>query len=271
MDEEILTAGLSNYDKQFIASIDSDPTLKISEKDMLLFNRYLQTRNKYVLTELVNALMPVALKMASKYNRGVVADGHFKALVLQNIGYAIQSYDSSKGASLGTHVGTCMQRLMREMTKSQNMVNMGEQHTYNLPKIQNAAEQLREQLGRDPSHDEIANHYNQTLKDMGKFEPKKAWTGTEVGKLLNKDYSDHYESNNAVATAINVFDQSGMELKYVEENLTPDELKLFNLIKAEHKGDYVASMIGVDTNGLNYRKKKLIEKIKGLRQELGKF
>ena len=269
MTEEIRMYGISDHDKQFLNDIDADPTLKLSDKDMLLYNKYLQSRNKYILTELVNSLLPVALKMAAKYQKGTVSDGMFKSMVFQNISYAISSYDPSKGASLSTHVGTCMQRLMRSTSKFANMVNMGEMQTYDFPKLKNAAEQLSSQLGRDPTHQEVADHYNQTLKDLGKFEPSKAWTGEAVEKLFSKDYKDHYESNNPLTTTNNSFDQSNILLNYIEKNLTPDELRLYKLLQAGHSGQEISSELGLDTNGLNYRKKNLVKKIDSLKGKLG--
>lgn len=271
--EDLHLAGFSTDDQEFLREIDADPTMNVGDKDMLLFNKYLQTRNKYVLTELINALMPLALRMASKYKRGgVVSDGHFKVMVLKNIGMALQNYDPSQGAKLSTYVANCMIRLMRDMTKSMNMVNMGEQQTYDLPKLRTAADQLRDNLDRDPTHAEIANHYNRTLKDQGKFVAGKAWDADRVKQLFDRDYRDHYESNNALTTANNTFDQSDMVLNYIREHLTPEERTLFEDLNKELSGNEITAKMGdINVNRLNYVKKKLVEKVDRLRREMGQI
>jgi DNA-directed RNA polymerase specialized sigma subunit len=68
---------------------------------------------------------------------------------------ALQSYDPGMGTSLRSHVTNNLRKSHRFNTQQQNLAYIPEQKTMHIGAIDAAADHLREQLGRDPSFDEI--------------------------------------------------------------------------------------------------------------------
>jgi DNA-directed RNA polymerase specialized sigma subunit len=73
---------------------------------------------------------------------------------------AFQTYDPSK-AALNTHVTNRLKKGIRFVQMHQNMARIPEEKTGLIRPIQLSMEELKEDLGRDPFHHEIAEHLNQ--------------------------------------------------------------------------------------------------------------
>ena len=276
--EPILT-GAENAEVQ---QMEREFELTMGDKDMVLYNRYKQTYDPRDLANLVNALMPLAMKMANKYKRGTISNAGFNLLIMKHLGTAINKYDPSRGAKISTYAANYMLKLLRDMGKASNMVYMGEDETTAYPRVQMAIGQLQSVLGRDPTHHEIAHRYNENQgfiasKRKNEF---KAMTHNDVQRLLSRDFRDHFESNNALTTVNNQFDNSDRILKYIRDNLTDNERLVFD---AKNRGESVEEIVTKlpdlpgDTaeqkrNAYNYRyNKPLWDKVTRLRTEIGEI
>jgi DNA-directed RNA polymerase specialized sigma subunit len=79
---------------------------------------------------------------------------------------ALQSYDPNKGAALGTWVSTNLQKAQRWVTTHQNTARIPENRVYKIGMFETARNQLDDQLGRDPTHQELADHLGWTEREV---------------------------------------------------------------------------------------------------------
>ena len=89
---------------------------------------------------------------------GVLPDVVIKKHAEQYALDAFKSYDPSKGASLHTHMFNHLSRLSRLNYENQNVVKIPEHQILQISHYNDSVSHLTDQLGRDPSHEEIADH-----------------------------------------------------------------------------------------------------------------
>ncbi len=88
---------------------------------------------------------------------------------------ALKSYDPSKG-SLGTYVYRYLDKGRRWITENQNVGRIPENRVYKIKKYQDMVEELKENLGRHPSQEELS-------KELG-------WSVAEVDRMDSELRSD---------------------------------------------------------------------------------
>lgn len=76
---------------------------------------------------------------------------------------ALESYDPSRGAAPTTWVQSNLRRAQRFNVEQQNVARITEGDTSHIGRIRRATDQLSEQFGRVPTHDELALHLNQGM------------------------------------------------------------------------------------------------------------
>ncbi len=119
-----------------------------------------------------------------------VNEAAFKAeLKLQAI-KAFESYDPSKGAGVRTHLDYALRKAMRFNTQQQNNAYIPEEKAKYIGPIDSAFDALKEDLGRDPTHNEVAEAVNANLR--GK---KKPITAQKVMQIQNSRIRDVIASN----------------------------------------------------------------------------
>lgn len=69
---------------------------------------------------------------------------------------AFESYDPNRGASLSTHVNNYLKKTIRFNTRTQNLAYIPEEKAQYIGAIDSAKDKLYEELGRQPTHSEIA-------------------------------------------------------------------------------------------------------------------
>lgn len=69
---------------------------------------------------------------------------------------AFNSWDPNKGAALETHLHNSTRPLHRYVAKRQNVARIPEESTYLIGKTDRATAELRDELGRDPTEQEVA-------------------------------------------------------------------------------------------------------------------
>lgn len=87
-----------------------------------------------------------------------VPQAAFKLELQNHLINAFRTYDPDKGAALNTHVEIRLQKAKRYNVKNQNMAYIPEGQVKEIGKIQQAHDHLSQELGRDPTHEEIADY-----------------------------------------------------------------------------------------------------------------
>lgn len=222
-------------------------------KDMELYNKWKETGSKSHMTALVNQLSPLIHKEVSRVAgtlpiAALNAEGKIWTI------NAIKTYDPSKGFALSTHVGSYLRKVRRMNYKYQHTVRLPEDMKLDYPKWNMAEAQLKDELNTDPTEKQVAERLG--------------WSAGKVIKFRNRVFSDTLESGNERATEVNEFSDSGLLLKHILSQLTPDEKFILENKKNISATD-MARKLGVDNNRLNYLQKKLRMKLEKLKLETG--
>ena len=113
------------------------------------------------------ALKPLIDRFEPNFKRGVrqwkapnVNEVAFKGNMMQHAIHAIQSYDPTRGTTLDTHVNNAIRKSQRFNNQMQNLAYIPEGKSKYIGPINAAADHLRDEFGRDPTHDEIAKQVN---------------------------------------------------------------------------------------------------------------
>jgi DNA-directed RNA polymerase specialized sigma subunit len=117
---------------------------------------------------------------------------------------SLRTYNPNKGAALGTWVTTNLRKAQRWVTTYQNPARIQEKRVYQVGAFQTAKSQLDDQLGREPTSFELANH-------LGWAEPEVSRMQSELRRALPS---------------------SGFETGYDPTKIMPSrELEVFNLVR----------------------------------------
>lgn len=100
-------------------------------------------------------------------------DGILPSSVLQAYGkhYALnafKSYDPNKGAGINTHLYNHISQLSRQVYANQNSIRIPEHQIQMIGKVNSAKDLLTDELGRDPTTDEIADHLHLPKQHIAK-------------------------------------------------------------------------------------------------------
>lgn len=118
------------------------------------------------LVPLLKSFAPVIAQAVRTYRAPTVQPAAFHAAATKQAIEAFESYDPNRGAALATHVIGRMKKLQRENNKLQNKAYIPEGKASQIGKIQRAQSTLREDLERDPTAQEIAQHMGRPVKQI---------------------------------------------------------------------------------------------------------
>lgn len=103
-----------------------------------------------------------------------------KLLALQ----AFKSYDPNKGA-MKSHLLSQLRRLQRDAAQGNQIISMPERVSMDRMHLMESEKSLRDQLGRDPSDLEVADHTGLSLKRLGYI--RNATSGINTGSIMDAD------------------------------------------------------------------------------------
>src|SRR5579862_7528263 len=93
-----------------------------------------------------------------------VPESAFKLVLQDHFIGALRSYDPSRGAALNTHVENRLHKAKRYNARNQNLAYLPEGQISQISPINKAHDELRSELGRDPTNAEIGEHLGLTEK-----------------------------------------------------------------------------------------------------------
>ena len=118
------------------------------------------------LQPLLNSLSPVITAQVNKHRAPRIYKPAIEAEARSLAVKALRSYDPSRGAQVSTHVTTNLRSLNRYVKKHQNFTRIVEAQANRIGDYQRAIDTLKEDLGRDPTQQEIADHMKISLKKV---------------------------------------------------------------------------------------------------------
>lgn len=225
----------------------------LKNKDQEAYEKWKASGSKKDLGILMNQLGPIIYSEVSRAS-GSLPTAALSAEAKKWAFKAIQTYDSSKGTAISTHVMNYLPKIRRMNYKFQNAVRLPENMQLKFHEFNHAQAMLTDELNRDPTDEELA-------KKLG-------WSKPQTVKFKNSLYSDLIESNSERASEFTQFNTQAILMEHVMSQLDYKEKFILDNTKLMSSTE-LASKLGVNLNRLNYLKAKLIEKIRTIQLESG--
>lgn len=145
---------------EFSEELDKEAAESRSQKDLQLWQTWNQNGKKPDDLEPLMKQIDPLIRRASNIYAGKVnipKSAVHAEFQLQAID-AFNTYNPKRGASLGTHVTWQLKKGRRFISTYQNIGRIPETRIHGITTFQNAQDELKDQLGRDPSAHELADH-----------------------------------------------------------------------------------------------------------------
>lgn len=235
------------------AKAPATPGAEARTRDLELWHQWKQTGSKRDLGSLIDQLSPLVYHEVQRAS-GSLPVSALAAEAKKWTVKAVQTYDPSKGATLSTHVMNYLPKVRRMNYKFQNAVRLPENMQLKFHEYNKALTDLTEELNREPNPEELS-------KRLG-------WSKPHVVKFGNSLYADMIESQSERAAEYAQFNENSILLGYLRQQLSEDELfMLDNADKLSVKE--MCDHLKVNLNRYNYLRRKLIDKIHKIKQEIG--
>jgi len=219
--------------------------------------RWKQTQDPAHLEPLIKAYEPLVAQKVRQWKAPAVQEDAFRAELQKHMIKAFQTFDPSRGAQLPTHVENNLRKALRYNNKFQNVAYIPEGQTKHIGAIQRAQNSLTEELGRDPTHDELADHLGMPLKQV-----------TKILTNMRKDVPASVFETDPTEVAMHR-DQEVLDL--LPYNLTTDEKKVFNHIFGREgapqisETNHIATALGKSPSQISRLRTSILSKYKQYR------
>ena len=120
------------------------------------------------LTALLNQVNPLIQSQVSKW-AGTLARPLLEAEGKRLAVLAFQSYDPNRGVALGTHVVNYLMKLSRLSYSNQNVARLPENKVLKFHTYRTGQAMLVDQLGREPTVDELSDHLGWSIPHLTAF------------------------------------------------------------------------------------------------------
>jgi len=137
---------------------------RTNELEML--EKWKKSQDPQHLQPLLQAYNPVIHQKIKQWKAPSIPESAFKAELQGHLIKALETYDPNRGAQLSTHVENRLRKAMRYNANYQNVARIPEGQIKNITPVKNAQNELQEQFGRPPTHDEIADHIGMPVRHV---------------------------------------------------------------------------------------------------------
>ena len=236
---------------------------KINE--ISIFEKWKKTQDKKHFQELYNSMKPLIHKAAEKaaYGSNIPESAH-RLYAAQAFLDSLKTYNPNSGAALQTHIfGSVHNKVKRLNYEYQNLGKLPEDRAMMVGRFQNEFENMKNDLGREPSAAEMADHMSLPIKQIANLQ-----------KEIRKDLAM------ADGTEERSFEEGSKEdemATYIYYELNPEEKVVYEyimgmygrprMVKGNNVIDYpgIASRMGVSEskvrtihNGIRTKYKKAV-------------
>jgi len=170
--------------------------------------------NDELKAKLLDALNPIIFKEINRWSRGIGAELVYpkaRHLALQ----AAKTYDPKSGTALTTHVVNQLKPLSRIAYSYQDVVRVPEYKLLRLMHFNNSMKELKDQLGREPTINEVADY----LK-ISRSSALRLWGESRRGEIIEDTEMPMYDSITADPNKVFYID-------FLYQSLNPRQQKIF--------------------------------------------
>ena len=118
------------------------------------------------LQPLLKLYEPLIAQKTRAWKAPMVPESAFKAELQTHLIRAFQNYDPTRGAAINTHVEKRLKKAMRYNNRFANLAYVPEGVSAQIGKLQKARDALTEDLGRDPTTEELSKHMGIPIKRL---------------------------------------------------------------------------------------------------------
>jgi len=224
------------------------------QQDLDLWKEWRKTRSPAVLQQLLEGLKPLLNREISKWDSTVpraALESKARLLAVD----ALENYDPNRGAAVGTHVASRIRKISRSVYPYQNVARLPENQQLLYNTFQVAQNKLIDDLGRDPTHEELADALSWTPKKVGDFQ--NAFGRRELVESEGALMGDDGEPDSVV--------------DFYYHGLSPEDKLLFEDVTGYGKGIRLTNAglrrkYKLSQGQLSYRKRKFIDQLKNIQR-----
>lgn len=225
-----------------------------SKKELQMWREWDESgRDPEKLDPLMNSLKPIRNKHVNRYASANVHRPAMEARADQLMIKSLESYDPTR-AQLNTHMEGNLRSLDRYTKKRQNFSRVTESRLSIVGDYNRAKAELRDDLNREPTSVEIADHLKISRKQVEKLELE--LKSDQIGSMV-PETQDAFVSDDAL-------DKEVADLLYT--TLTPEEQLVWEYMTGTggkpqiNKGSDIAKRLGWSNAKVSQRKKSIEQK-----------
>lgn len=131
--------------------------MTMKSKDLELWEQWNRTRSSADMQALLNHLQPLINQQVTRWG-GTLSRPMLETKAKVLAAEAIKTYQPNRGAALATHVTNRLQKLSRTVYTHTQAARLPEHKAVGMATFSVANDQLQNDLGREPTHVELADH-----------------------------------------------------------------------------------------------------------------
>lgn len=224
----------------------------VKSKDLELWSAWKRTQNPNDLQALLNQMEPIIAREVNRWSNSMsrsLLESEGKRLAVE----AFRTYDPKAGTALSTYVASRLPKLSRLVYANMNAARMSETqamlfHTYNT-----GTNELRDTLGREPTHDELADHLGWSPKKLTAFK-------VQSRRKEFVESEEHPEDDSAEDHLVD----------FIYHDLTPQQKKIFEYSTGyggtkQKNGKEIMDELKLTQGQLSYQKSLIVQAVERAR------
>jgi DNA-directed RNA polymerase specialized sigma subunit len=180
------------------------------------------------LDPLLDAYQPLVAMKMREWRAPAIPPAAFQAELHGQLIRAFDTYNPSRGTALATHVHHRIQKAKRYMNQYQNIGYIPENKSRHIGELLRAQSMLNEDLGRDPTPQELSDHLGMSVKRV-----------TQVQQSMRRDVPSSALESDPTTMANNP--RMAEVLDLLPHSLSPDERQVFDHIYGRNGKQQITS------------------------------
>ena len=196
----------------------------VGEEFEPLYQQWKTTRTPEMNTKMLSTVQPVidtALMSYAGKNTSPTLKSRARLMALK----ALDTYDPQKG-NVRTHLLSQMQSLRRMTAKEQNIISLPEQVGLDYQRLNESENELRDQLGRDPTDNELSDH---TLLSSRRIRKIRAFSQPVAEGSTAQESGDEANDGNVASTIPGANRSTDAWLNFVYDDLGPIDKMIMDM------------------------------------------
>lgn len=227
--------------------------MNTKEQEMQMWRDWKDSSDPEVFEALMTSMDPLVQKRVNQFQGAPMPRSAIEAEARKQVKKALETYDPTRGAALGTHASNYLQKVYRYVSTYQNVGRMPESRTIKINTYSKTKDWLAQIKGREPTPIEMADELGWSVREVGRME-----------RELRKDLG--LETSFGEVSFLE-FDKNADILNYGYYELGPDEQLVFDYSIGMHGKpkltmNQIAKNMGKTPRQVGLIKQKIVTKLR---------